>query len=657
MISLSVKSLEGADQITRNAHAQLVGHLLAATQIERSVPTPQSAQKSSQSKDGNADQRDDDDNLGLGAGSSSGAAAGETKKAMLTPQEMFAHLSVHFNKPSASRKTKIGLFDFYAALVGKLGEGFVEANFGLIVGHLVSDIVSPASSRGQYSSNTNSGGGGGSASGAQRYESLLTRTLISVLLRDMIGVRMLSEQAQIGAIQELANGYLKRWPAMMPGQVAPGKDVLVVVLREVAGLVGTLGNAPPPVQVCLCFSRRTRFSYFVFFISSQTALADPLVSLLSHPSHTVRVNAAWALRCFCYSTPLRLPKTILTVMEKLQRDLSSILNPASPPEVSSRALGHAYGLAALVSIIPQRPLYVSYDISAKVLDLSTQLLKRAGEHDMSIAHVEVEVAWTLIASLMSLGPNFVRGHLAQLLVLWRNALPKPTSKDSASNAGRSREEWSFLLHVRECALGAVLCFLETNNGIVDSNGGAGTTLVTLDVARRISSLLSNALSFANGYISAGVDDPLESQLPSSQAHLQLGSAGRRALGLTLRERESLLRRRVHQCFTALGFPSIPDSTQLVLLQSAVSLFASPDGYAGSSVQAAIASSSGTFSTVWASGDGYAYGVTAREGEVLDLGSGEGGVSDAGFGEGEGKRGDYLNRDSVEVAVDTLVSRS
>ena len=35
-----------------------------------------------------------------------------------------------------------------------------------------------------------------------------------------------------------------RWPAMMPGQVAPPTSVLVVALREVAGLLQQLGNAP-----------------------------------------------------------------------------------------------------------------------------------------------------------------------------------------------------------------------------------------------------------------------------------------------------------------------------------------------------------------------------------------------------------------------------
>ena len=53
----------------------------------------------------------------------------------------------------------------------------------------------------------------------------------------------------------------------------------------------------------------------------QDALLDPLLNLLSHPNHSVRINTAWALRCFCYSTPLRLPKVLLSVVEKLQRRL------------------------------------------------------------------------------------------------------------------------------------------------------------------------------------------------------------------------------------------------------------------------------------------------------------------------------------------------
>jgi len=312
-------------------------------------------------------------------------------------------------------------------------------------------------------------------------------------------------------------------------------------------------------------------------------------------------------------------------MEMLQRDLGVLLVPATSSDIHLRALGYAYGLAAVVRLIPERPLYVSYDASAKVLDMAIQLLKRASDHGVSIARVEIEVAWTSIASLMSLGPNFVRPHLPQLLVLWRNALPKATSKDSVSIAGRTIGEWAFLLHVRECALGAILGFLRYNT----------PALVTLDVARRISSLLSNALIFANNVVTQGTDEIMDSMLTTQSE------------SLSLRSREALLRRRIYQCFTALGFSSIADSMQSTLLQSVVSLFASPDGYSGSSVQAAIASSSGTPVSVWQSVDGYAYGVTYIE--VVDS---------AGIGSEDEKfpsQRDILNRDTVSVSIDALVS--
>ena len=78
--------------------------------------------------------------------------------------------------------------------------------------------------------------------------------------------------------------------------------------------------------------------------------------------------------------------------------------------------------------------------------MAIQILKRAGDHNVKIAGMEVEVAWTCIASIMTLGPNLVHAHLPQLLVLCWNALPKPTSKDTTSNTGRSPTEWMFLLH-------------------------------------------------------------------------------------------------------------------------------------------------------------------------------------------------------------------
>jgi HEAT repeat-containing protein 5 len=344
------------------------------------------------------------------------------------------------------------------------------------------------------------------------------------------------------------------------------------------------------------------------------ALAEPLITLLAHPSHTVRVHASWALRCFCFSTPLRLPKTVLAIMDSLEKDVASL---TATTDIHLRTIGHAYGLAALVSIIPERPLYISYDTSAKVLDMAVHLLKRAADHDVQIASIEVEVAWTCIASLMSLGPNSVQPHLSQLLVLWRNALPRPTSKDAASSVGRPASEWMFLLHVRECALGAILCFLQHNR-----------TTVTLDVGRRIASILGNALLFANNFVSQTLEE--EPTSPTSG-------------GLSLRSREALLRCRVYECFATLGTSNILESTQSSLLQSTASLFASAEVYSGSSVQAAIASSSGAFTSIWQTSDGYAYGVTSIDPSDMTLDPHEPANADIA-----------RNQDQIETSLHNLV---
>ncbi|CCM02125.1 uncharacterized protein FIBRA_04202 [Fibroporia radiculosa] len=552
LVTICTKSLEGSDQVTRRSLAKLVAHLLSTTQVERAVIIADTTKKGKKGQGLNEDSEDIVPGLHI---------ANEELKPIMTPSEMLSQLSTQFNRPQASRKTRVGLFDFYIALLAMLGPIFVENNYGLIVSHLMSEIVSNP-----------------------------RNSAIEILLRDLVGVRMLGEQAQIAAIQELSRSYLKRWPAMMPGQTAPNSLCLVVALREVAGLLQQLGNAPPPVQ---------------------DALVDPLLTLLSHPNHTIRVNTARVLRCFCYSTPLRLPKVLLSVVEMLQRDISTLTTPTAPPDIHTRSLGHAYGLAALLVVIPERPLYVSYDISARVFDMAVQLLKRAGEHEVKIARTEVEIAWTSIASLMTLGPNFVRSHLPQLLVLWRNALPKPTSKDAAT--ARSPSEWMFLLHLRESALGAIYCFLKYNT----------PTLITPDVTRRIASLLSNALQFTNTFHSRRVEDNAEQPMTEVKE-------------LSIEGREALLLTRIFSCFSLLGNAVVTDSTQSALLHSAVALFASPEGYVGSSVQAAIASSTGAFTSIWQTVDGYAYGV-----------------SDLRIDEGSKVE---LNRDSIDISIDELCQK-
>ena len=229
VVGICIKGLDGSDRLTRQSLAQLVGHMLAATQVLRISTAPDPPQK------GKKEQEDND---------GTNLSGPESMKPLLSPGEMLSQLSVHFNKPQLSRKARACIFDFYFALLTKLGTVFVESNYGLIVHHLMVEVVSnPKNS-------------------STRYDRLLVRKLVGALLRDLIATRMLSEQGQISAIQELSSSYAKRWPALMPGQTAPNFTVLTIILKEIAELLQQLGNAPPPVQVsAVCGPWREVFGY------------------------------------------------------------------------------------------------------------------------------------------------------------------------------------------------------------------------------------------------------------------------------------------------------------------------------------------------------------------------------------------------------------
>jgi hypothetical protein len=547
--------------------------LLASTQVEGTAPPPEPTKSRKTPKDA----RDEDDPY---PAAMSGSIDVKPKK-LMTLSEMLAQLSVPFNKPQASRRTRNGIIDIYATLFTALGTTFVENAYTDILKHLVDEI------------------GAHSRTSSSRFEMLAGRRLAGLLLRDIIGARILSEQGQIIAIREITAAYLTSWPATMPNQSPPTKAALIIALNEVTGLLNQLGCAPQPVQ---------------------EVLYDPLLRFLSHPSYSVQIAAASSLRAFCEAAPLRLSSTITNILEVLGRNVSQLGQGGSPADVNRRAIGHAFGLAGLVSIIPTRPLYVSYETCSKVMSLAIQLLKQSGNHELQISGVEIQIAWILVSSLMTVGSNFVRTHLPQLLALWKNALPKPTSKEMSASQVRSELEWAFLLHIRECTLGAILSFIRYGS----------SKLLNADIARRLVALLSNGLAFANSF---------------STQHPQLLQEQSTSTSSTLRlvDHDLMFRRRLLQCFVALGHShnSATEPLQKSLLSSTLSIIADPERYTGSAVQAAIAASSGSFTSLWDLADGFAFGVTSL---LTERGASVSGVEASV---------DWLSRDPVEVEIDEL----
>lgn len=587
IVSISIKALDTADFITMRSISRLVAALLAHTQKE-GIIAPAIQIKKKKKKDGQEDSSDED--AGPSTSAASAPEGGGPLRTIMTPKVMFDQLAFPFLRIATTKRGRGAILDVYATLLEALGSDWVQSHYEIVLKHLIDDI--PNHARGL----------------STRAEVLNIRIGVGLILRSVVGERMLGETAQVAAIEVISSCFLKKYPVLMPGQHPPSKYSLVLALNETAGLLGQLGSAPPQVL---------------------DALQEPLLRCLAHPSHSVQISSSWCLRILCLFNPLHLTATIESVFAKLKRDIAS-LNGAGErggADLPRRITGHARGLAALINVIPLRPLYTSFEINTKVLEMSFELLKNSAEHSLAISAVEIQVAWTLIGSLMTLGPNFVRNRLNQLLNMWRSALPKPAETNGISS-NRSEVEWGFLLHVRECTLGSIYSFLIHN----------GSSLVTLDTARRIILLLSNSLTFVNGF----------STLHPHIAQEQVPGAERGSL--TLLDREHMVRRRVFQCFSKLVTNPALEPLQESLVASTIQNFAEPDRYVGSAAQAAIAASSGTFTSIWNMSDGYAFGVTSlqRDAECF--------ITLQGRQITQSSQLDWLNRDIVEAELDALQRR-
>ncbi|CAG8538967.1 8065_t:CDS:10 [Diversispora eburnea] len=584
LLSSMFKVLEGSNQIIRRSVASYIAILLSGTQDEVDFLASSMLPKKNLTSHSNTSQN---------PGSPTINQPPEPIRASFSVEEMLSHLSSIYNKQSSTREVRSAIILAYAALFIKLGTTYVESNYAIITRHLLKELLS-------HPRNLNS-----------RYEALNVREHCELLLREVIGSRLLSEQGQVTAVRELINSWVKQWPAQ--NQVEPSKLSLVCAVNEISGLLLDLGGAASTVL---------------------DVLVEPLVTLLSHTSYTVQISTAWCLRCLCYSLPVKLSELIIKVLTLINKDLNNLTNQSAPQDLPKRTLGHVYGLAALLSVVPARPLDVSFELSARIFSLATQLIKSSANKDHAIASVQIQVAWTLIGSLMCLGPNFVKLHLPQLLILWKIALPKLTSKESITN--RTEAEWSFMYHVRECVLSAMLSCIMHNS-----------KLITPDVAKRLSALLYNTLtfilstptSFSNTNTPNGSTTSIIPQLPSSAS-------------LKFSDRETSLKRRLLQCFAALRPVSSYDNISAQLLKFCLSYFADPEKYLGSAITAAIAAVSGSFTNVWTAGDECAFGVASRlQGMNIDIANDVQSENNSRVA-----IKDWLNRDLVESRLENQLEQ-
>ncbi|KAK5274065.1 hypothetical protein LTR96_000665 [Exophiala xenobiotica] len=456
--------------------------------------------------------------------------------------EILRTLSNQYCKASTTNRARAGIAVCYKHLLCLLPRKTVEEKYGFIAVHTFGDLLNhPTIS-------------------ANRYRLLLTRKLVQWVLTSVTG--LLTENAQINAARYLINDVLKDYPQVMPERKEPSKRMLTGALSTLTDLLQRLGPAAN-----------------VF----QDSCREALFQVIQHPSHTVQSHAIQCYKAFVLACPSQLVRSIEHAMSQLQKEFQPSSEVKHPHR---RSLGYASAIAVMITCARRKPLYGSIQIYSNVFIFATDLLKSSAAAELRLSAMQVQVAWTLIGGVTSLGPSFVKVHLNQLMLLWRNALPPPLTHENATKRGHL--ELSFLSHVRECALGALLLFLSSCS-----------SLVTTDGSKRISTMLHNTILF------------LESLPPAREAE---DISHRLVPALQLQDLAILLRRRVLQCFTALAGLKHLDQSEVVSHSDLVGLtmrtFTDPERPVMKNLETSLANAASNFEGLWTTGDNWGFGVTS-----------------------------------------------
>lgn len=535
------RAVESHSAAVRHAAASCFTSVLvkayAESPIKDSIPRLKKPKKASKKQD----QADAED----GEIERSGSPAPDKPVTLLSFSlpDLLRQLANHYVRPSTTNRARATLALCYIKVLKRLGEAVVERNYGEIARHLFVELL-------YYPSVVHN-----------RYRLLITRRFVQIILEDVVGGEILGESAQLSAAKFLINDILKDYPQVLKERPEPSKQVLTATLSTLASLIRRLGAATNAIA---------------------ESCREALLQVLTHPSYTVQVHTSSCMRAFVLACPQQLLPTLTICMNSVNRELGHLSGPRHSPR---RCTGYANGLAAILSTAREQPLYGSVDVYSRILTQATTLLKSSSSSDLKVSSTQIQVAWILLGGLMSLGPNFVKIHLSQLLLLWKNALPRPLNKDNMS--GRNLLELSFLAHVRECALGAMLTFLEYNS-----------RLLTNDVTKRLATMLHNTIAFLSSLPAKKSSDDITQRLsPALQLH----------------DYDMMVRRRVFQCYNRLIADSPHDSREALLQSNFLSLaatcFADPANYGVSSLSASIAGAAGNFETIWDVGDNYGFGVT------------------------------------------------
>lgn len=445
LLTPCLKSLEAAPWRTRRALVDLGTTLLLITQVD----SGSASTGSNESENGNIRVPDPsavhDHRKSKLRFSAMQTGLPEGKARLLPVTSMLERLSVAYNRPSNTSKGRNAIIEIYAVLFHRLGTPYVDPQYSVIIRHLFNEI------------------GTGLASRRNRYEQLLARHYIHLLAGNLVAESILSEQGKYNAMNDLKASYVYESRSLPPDNRQISDGVRLLALQEFSFL-------------CRQFGTNTNLV--------NDADIEALLKLAEHPDHAVRCHATVALTSVVSTNPAQLGKCITVAVDRLDDSLSSegLPNDNSLTRIDSLSIV----TAALIATSSRFPLYFSVDIATRLMSLAIRLLKVSGDHQLGKSLTEIRSAWHIINGLVTLGSSFTRVHLPQLFLLWKNAFPKVTSKETSLSQTRTAEEWLFLLKIREAALSCLHTFIKCNHA--DSS--------TSEIGRRVITILDHGLAFA-----------------------------------------------------------------------------------------------------------------------------------------------------------------
>lgn len=438
MASLCFRGFEGSTYEVRCAIAQLLGNLIAQTQLQQQTnaknPIMNQSSLSSSSSSSKLRPTSLDEALGflmsgfLRGGGSFLKGTGEMIK----------------GSSGMNREVRVGVTHSYVVFVNTMGSVWLERNMQTFLIHVLDLVANPKAA-------------------SSHVDAVYSRKCINFILRSVVG-KMLGEKAQSSACKEIIHIIAKQMNSIdfnpenakdANQETLFSQHLLVCALQELGSLSLELGTTAQNLLV-----------------DQSLNFIDAICAVLVHPCLAARLAAAWCLRCVCVAVPSHI--TLL-----IDRFLEAIEKMRSSPDAIS---GYCSALAAVVGSVRYSPLGIPHTKGKIIFNTAEELLRTASQNSR-LSLNRTQSGWLLIGSIMTLGNPVVKGLLPRMLLLWRNAFPRSTKELESEKARGDAFTWQVTLEGRAGALSAMHSFLQ--------NCG---DLVTDDVSRRLLTPVESCLA-------------------------------------------------------------------------------------------------------------------------------------------------------------------